>query len=602
MATNVGTLLVNLDANTAKFARGMDQANRKMDAFGRNAKKAKKAAIGLAGTLLGVGLVKGMSQTGDQTAKMARELNLATGQLVNLTTAAERLSGLTRGEFNKSLERMVRNIGELADGTGTAKDAFGLLGISFSEIERLSADEQFLLIVSRINEMDSATRQASAAYDIFGRQGQKLLTTIRAGSNEIENIANATDKLTNIVSDNDLAQIEELNDAWADVFLGFQSIGLKLFSDISGGLTRLAKGIEEYIIPTFGNLTLVIGSSFKGLEALGILLTGGELSEAAAVAQVGLDNLAKVWERLTGATDDATNSTKKAAKTFQTMSLPTMTITGDPGFEKDFADAKSVVEEMLTPLEVYEKKLLRLNELWQKQGDVLTTEVYGKAIIDAQNEFLESSRATATEWSNLWQSTLDRFAAGVGDAVADSILEQENLNDAMKAVARDVLRQVISTLVEIGVKRAILFAQEQAQLAATTATVVASNTAIATSAAPAAAGVSLATAGANSVPAVAGVLAVIAATAAISGARAGGGSVSQGGSYMVGERGPELFIPHASGEIVPNDKIGGEKIDINFTINAVDAAGFDALLYKRQGAIINMVRRAQNRRGRSATV
>lgn len=38
--------------------------------------------------------------------------------------------------------------------------------------------------------------------------------------------------------------------------------------------------------------------------------------------------------------------------------------------------------------------------------------------------------------------------------------------------------------------------------------------------------------------------------------RAIGGSVQRGQTYMVGERGPEMFIPNASGSIVPNDQMG----------------------------------------------
>ena len=41
------------------------------------------------------------------------------------------------------------------------------------------------------------------------------------------------------------------------------------------------------------------------------------------------------------------------------------------------------------------------------------------------------------------------------------------------------------------------------------------------------------------------------------GARAKGGPVRGGGSYLVGERGPELFIPDQSGRIVPNAAGGG---------------------------------------------
>jgi hypothetical protein len=39
------------------------------------------------------------------------------------------------------------------------------------------------------------------------------------------------------------------------------------------------------------------------------------------------------------------------------------------------------------------------------------------------------------------------------------------------------------------------------------------------------------------------------------GARAEGGPVSGNKTYLVGERGPELFVPNVAGTIVPNDEL-----------------------------------------------
>ncbi len=55
--------------------------------------------------------------------------------------------------------------------------------------------------------------------------------------------------------------------------------------------------------------------------------------------------------------------------------------------------------------------------------------------------------------------------------------------------------------------------------------------------------------------------------------RAGGGSVYAGGSYLVGERGPELFTPSMSGSIVPNNMLpafafaGNSSRQTNFNLN-----------------------------------
>ena len=45
--------------------------------------------------------------------------------------------------------------------------------------------------------------------------------------------------------------------------------------------------------------------------------------------------------------------------------------------------------------------------------------------------------------------------------------------------------------------------------------------------------------------------------------RAAGGPVMAGGSYIVGERGPELFTPGTSGSITPNNAMGGANITVN---------------------------------------
>jgi tape measure domain-containing protein len=54
------------------------------------------------------------------------------------------------------------------------------------------------------------------------------------------------------------------------------------------------------------------------------------------------------------------------------------------------------------------------------------------------------------------------------------------------------------------------------------------------------------------------------------GFRAGGGPVSAGTPYMVGEKGPELFMPGRSGTVIPNNALGGGSTSV--VVN-VDASG-----------------------------
>ena len=53
-----------------------------------------------------------------------------------------------------------------------------------------------------------------------------------------------------------------------------------------------------------------------------------------------------------------------------------------------------------------------------------------------------------------------------------------------------------------------------------------------------------------------------------------GGLVSANSPYIVGEVGPELFVPSGSGRIVPNNQLGGGGSVINLTVNgAIDSEG-----------------------------
>lgn len=54
---------------------------------------------------------------------------------------------------------------------------------------------------------------------------------------------------------------------------------------------------------------------------------------------------------------------------------------------------------------------------------------------------------------------------------------------------------------------------------------------------------------------------------AFGGARANGGPINGGQSYLVGERGPEIFTPTTAGNITPNSQMGGSGITVVQNIN-----------------------------------
>jgi hypothetical protein len=76
--------------------------------------------------------------------------------------------------------------------------------------------------------------------------------------------------------------------------------------------------------------------------------------------------------------------------------------------------------------------------------------------------------------------------------------------------------------------------------------------------------------------------------------RATGGPVSPGRGYLVGERGPELFVPTSSGRVEPNHALGSRARDVRVSINVTTPPGSSApqALQRSSRQVASAVRRA----------
>ena len=76
------------------------------------------------------------------------------------------------------------------------------------------------------------------------------------------------------------------------------------------------------------------------------------------------------------------------------------------------------------------------------------------------------------------------------------------------------------------------------------------------------------------------------------GRRAGGGPVAGGTPYLVGEMGPELFVPSSGGTIIPNNRVGGGS---NITINVNAGMGANGAQIGEQ--IVTAIKRYERTSG-----
>ena len=247
-------------------------------------------------------------------------------------------------------------------------------------------------------------------------------------------------------------------------------------------------------------------------------------------------------------------------------------------YSKAIADASS--QAVVTPQQQLAGQVdpvqLLANENAQKLALIkeytaqrVITEEQGLALMNAANTEYEAQR-TAAQWQLLSQqglgydmltSAVDAFAGNASNAITGLLTGTMSVSDAMRSLGSTILNSVINSLVQVGVEALKNFIIGQTMGTAATAASVGQAAVVASAWAPAAAMTSLATLGANSVPAAAAITSTVGLSSglALAGMRKNGGPVSAGSMYRVGEGGaPELLQSGGKNYMIPGD--GGKVI------------------------------------------
>ena len=254
--------------------------------------------------------------------------------------------------------------------------------------------------------------------------------------------------------------------------------------------------------------------------------------------------------------------------------------------------------QKLALLQQYQKQEQAILQQSYQKGKINYDQfVAAKAATDAQylalktaqeNQFNE--QMTAAQWQLLSQqglgyemltSAVDAFSGNASYALTGLITGTMSAQDAMRSLGNTMLNSVVNALVQVGVEALKNFIIGQTLGAAATAAGASQAAILASAWAPAAALASLASFGANSVPAMAGIASTVglSKTLAVAGARKNGGPVSAGSMYQVGEGGmPEIYqastgkqymIPGDNGRVISNKDMtaGGGGIQVSVIFN-----------------------------------
>ncbi|PIY28404.1 MAG: hypothetical protein COZ09_10165 [Comamonadaceae bacterium CG_4_10_14_3_um_filter_60_42] len=234
-------LKVIIDADTKGLDRGLSKTQASIATFA----KAGAAGLVAVGTAMAALTKRSLDQI-DTLAKQARSLGLTTAAFQRMTLVAGE-AGVEAGNLSSMLGLMQRNISELEKGTKAQSDAFGKLGISITDLQGLSPDEQFARIAEALDGVDNATQKTAIAMDIFGRSGRAAINMISDYSQKSQEAALFQERfgiaVTQGVSDN----VERANDAVGRLGQVFVGLGNTMAGAVAPGIERVATSLVGFV-------------------------------------------------------------------------------------------------------------------------------------------------------------------------------------------------------------------------------------------------------------------------------------------------------------------------------------------------------------------
>ena len=482
------------------------------------------AAFSMRTALLAAGGVAGFAyltkqslNATDALAKTASRIGTTTEALSKLQYSAS-LSGVSTETLNMAMQRFIRRTAEAAQGTGEAVSALRELGIDAKAIQQLPLDKRMLALADAFGEVTNSNDELRLAFKLFDSEGTALINVLRQGRDGLSGMFDEAESLGLVMSGTAAAGVEDANDALTKLGGLFKGVTSQM-------VAAMAPAIETFTL-AFADSILVMAEAKGGIEGFGKFVAEEFLSLLSSGLRgfesfindtiAGVNGFIAVINAVQAASNRLFGTTFKDIDDINRLSLDGAIAQIDK-FAETIRESAEVTQGVMEELTVTAKMpwyapLLRGLDAFA--GSITT-------VIEGMNGVVDLQAFT--------KSSMDSFTNGFADAVTGA----KGFKDAFKDMSRSIINDLI--------KMAIQYYITQQIFGALTSFIG-----------------NLGSGGGGTTGTTGG---------GTMSNRAVGGPVSGGRPYLVGENGPELFVPSAGGQIQPNGRMGGSGVTINQTLN-----------------------------------
>lgn len=443
----LASLVVDLQLQSAQLRQGLDEANRKLDEFGKQAESVGNIVAGaFAFDTLRDGLtalaefVKGGADAADQMGELAASVGVPVEALSKLSYAAT-FSGSSTEAVGKALAKTAALMSKALQPTSEQAAMFEALGVAVTGADgKLRATEAvFADIAQRFAETDDGAAKTALAIRLFGDEGAKLVPLLNNGKAGLAAFAAEAERTGNVITEKGAASAGQFNDALDRLKKAGEGLALRVAQDLAPSMAALAESLT-----TSKAGTEAFDTAAKGLAGTLRVLASGGVVVAATFETVGV-LLAGVASAAVNAAQGDFQAAQESLKAEGRELLSTLKKEGarlnaiwdtsGPGaaMAKDAEKAKPSADEYVSAIDKTKKAAERAAEAQRKLGEEARKAAEDSA--KALDEYVKSALAMERQRAAIDQAAEKRRADASGASPTEGFADFED------ALSRQVAAQ-----------------------------------------------------------------------------------------------------------------------------------------------------------------
>tara|TARA_R110000822_G_scaffold288253_3_gene409487 strand:- start:1836 stop:3449 length:1614 start_codon:yes stop_codon:yes gene_type:complete len=525
---------------------------------------AATAAVGA----MGYALSKQVQKV-DDLAKTAKKLGTTVATLQELQYAAD-ISGVSADTLNMAMQRLTRRVSEASMGFGEAKGALKELGINAAQLNKLPLDKKMEVLADAFENVATDGDKVRLAMKLFDSEGVALVNTLSLGSEGLREMSAEAQSLGLSISEIDAQRFEKMQDDITRMKTAAGAAATTFTTELLPLIEGLFNGFNDAGFGATNFQKTAVSAAHTTSTAFGFL------ADILYNLQLSFNVLRSV--ALT-AVDSVVNVLNDAMKGWTDNYNAIMRLMGQPTIENPMADFAVDIKVAAAEARIAFRAL---------RDEGLPSDAIKQYIADYQAAGNNTANVTKGMIEETKKLTFFEKMRALGQREQSRIAEHEmkaKVDGFAKQTAAIAAHSKQGFAIDKGVKiaQAVMNTYQGATLALASY--------------PGPVGVAMA---AMTVAAGMANVATIKAQK-FQGSFEGGGFTGMGARVGgVDGKGGFPAILHPNETVVDHTKGQGMGTNVNITIQANDTKGFDELLYKRRGQLVNIINQAMNNRGRAS--